>query len=197
MAKIRGNYNLLASMLCNYTIANNNRSATFDNNVDKIIDLGVMANDNINTPIKGYFNYENNFTIKRARLICSGVENARPALNSLAARLNFAVVAGLGGKKLDNSDGDTLTNFALYFNKWEEWTEFNINVSPYKTKVDWSEYLSSQKAKPCSLMLLEHAQFFSIDDFNFQSIYAGEKIYPYIEFEIDTAGLVLADGSII
>lgn len=199
MATIRGkNYLLQANTQCSYTLTGANRNATFDiGNQDKVVDAFVMANDVIISPVKGFLNYENLCTIKRARLLPSGAYGARPSPMSVAARLNIAVVAGIGGKKLDNTDGDTLAVFALYFENWDEWTDFNINVEPFKTEVDWDEYQHDADKKPCSFKILEHAQFFSIDDYNIQSAYIGQDIYPIIDFEIDTAGIVLQDGTII
>ena len=199
MTAIRGKkYILQANTQCSYTLTGANRNATFDiGNQDKVIDAFVLANDVIISPVKGFLNYENLCTIKRARLIPSGAYGARPGPVRMAARLNIAVVAGIDGKKLDNTDGDTLTTFALYFENWDEWTEFNINVEPFKTEVDWDEYQHDADKKPCSFKILEHAQFFSIDDYNIQSAYIGKDIYPIIDFEIDTAGIVLQNGTII
>ena len=199
MTAIRGKkYLLQANTQSSYTLTGSNRNATFDiGNQDKVISAYVLANDVIVSPVKGFLNYENLCTIKRARLIPSGAYGARPGPVSMAARLNIAVVAGIDGKKIDNTDGDTLTTFALYFENWDEWTEFNINVEPFKTEIDWDEYLHDVEKKPCSFKILEHAQFFSIDDYNIQSAYIGQDIYPIIDFEIDTAGIVLQNGTII
>lgn len=199
MTAIRGKkYRLQANTLCSYTLTGANRHATFDiGNQDKVIGAFVLANDVIISPVKGYLNYENLCTIKRARLIPSGAYGVRPGPASLAARLNIAVVAGIDGKKLDNTDGDTLTSFSLYFENWDEWTEFNINVEPFKTEVNWDEYQHDADKKPCSFKILEHAQFFSVDDYNLQSAYIGQDIIPFIDFEIETAGIVLQDGTIL
>lgn len=197
MANIRSDYRLMAAAPCNYELTGSNRNATFDINVDQVLNLFVLANDVIISPIKGFLNYENYFRIKRARIYASGGEGVRPALNSLAARINFSVVAGLNGKKLDNTAGDVLASFALYFEKWDEWENFDIKVEPFKTDVNWDEYQHEPDKKPCSLIMLEHAQFFSVDDYNIQSPYIGQTIYPYIHFEIDTAGIILENGDII
>lgn len=199
MAKIRGkNYILQANTQCSYTLTGANRNATFDiGNQDKVIGAFVLANDIIISPIKGFLNYENLCIIKRARLVPSGAYGARPSPATLAARLNMAVVAGIDGKKLDNTDGDTLALFSLYFEHWDEWTEFSINVEPFKTVVNWDEYQHDADKKPCSFKILEHAQFFSVDDYNIQSAYIGQDITPFIGFEIDTAGIVLENGDII
>lgn len=199
MATIRGkNYILQANTQCSYTLTGSNRNATFNiGNQDKVISAFVLANDVIISPVKGFLNYENLCTIKRARLVPSGAYGARPSPVSVAGRLNIAVVAGIDGKKLDNTDGDTLAVFALYFENWDEWTEFNINVEPFKTKINWEEYQHDADKKPCSFKILEHAQFFSIDDFNIQSAYIGQNVYPMIDFEIDTAGIVLQNGAIV
>lgn len=199
MTAIRGKkYLLQANTQCSYTLTGSNRNATFDiGNQDKVIDTFVMANDVIISPVKGFLNCENLCTIKRARLVPSGAYGARPAPVSVAGRINIAVVAGIDGKKLDNSDGDTLAVFALYFENWDEWTDFNINVEPFKTKINWDEYQHDADKKPCSLKILEHAQFFSIDDYNIQSAYIGQDVCPMIDFEIDTAGIVLQNGTIV
>lgn len=199
MAMIRGKkYLLWANTQCSYTLTGANRQATFNiGSQDKVIDTFVMANDVVISPVKGFLNYENLCTINRARLVPAGAWGAHPAPVSVAGRLSIAVVAGIDGKKLDNTDGDTLTVFSLYFENWDEWTEFNINVEPFKKKVNWDEYQHAADKKPCSFKILEHAQFFSIDDYNIQSAYIGKDIHPMIDFEIDTAGMVLQNGTIV
>lgn len=199
MTAIRGKkYLLWANTQCSYTLTGANRQATFDiGNQDKVIDTFVMANNVVISPVKGFLNYENLCTIKRARIIPAGACGARPAPVSVAARLNIAVVAGIDGKKLDNTDGDTLAVFALYFENWDEWTEFNIDVEPFKKEINWDEYQHDADKKPCSLKILEHAQFFSIDDYNIQSAYIGQDVHPMIDFEINTAGILLQNGIIV
>ena len=199
MTAIRGKkYLLWANTQCSYKLTGANRQATFDiGKQDKVIDTFIMANDVVISPVKGFLNYENLCTIKRARLVPSGAWGAHPAPVSVAGRLSIAVVAGIDGKKLDNTDGDTLTVFSLYFENWDEWMEFNINVEPFKTEVNWDEYQHDADKKPCSFKILEHAQFFSIDDYNIQSAYIGQDVHPMIDFEIDTAGMVLQNGAIV
>ena len=195
MAKIQGFYRLRAQLY--------NKAATLaggggelyeftdnDRNVDigsaYRCDLDFVQQDTLS--IDSYngarrFLVNNKILIKRARLVTPGSSELQPSPGEHAAILLLQSYA-------DDGDGNETEGNAIqlkfdFFNKWEEfnvWFE-NFNIvsgdGTYKFKMPDTRW------------------HLNVDDYNIQSAYKNEKLFAFLELEIDTAGLISGSNQLI
>lgn len=175
-----------------YTFTGNNRTAeispdaafmpsflTGDYNPDYGLDLDIN------------FIYDNLINIKRVRINSNGA----PGLQSstpFAAQLFINIICGRMGVKKDATPGDVLGVFGFLIPRWNEWTETSLCIKPFETDTvfDKSQYDLIEGKLPVVFGSLSESEF-KIDDYNVQAAYIGEAFTPSIEFEIDTAGVLI------
>lgn len=194
---IKGKYNVLSLPVFNpgYTFTGNNRTAeispeaafmpsvlTGDYNPDYGVDLDVN------------FIYDNLINIKRVRVNSNGAPGLQSSV-SFAAQLFINIICGRKGQKKDQTDGDILGVFGFLVPRWNEWTETSLCIKPFETNtvIDKSQYDLIDGKIPVVFGTMRESEF-KIDDYNIQSAYIGETFTPSIEFEIDTAGVIIDGG---
>ena len=124
-----------------------------------------------------HFISQNAVNVKRARIRTAGAEGLRPALSSVyAAIIQFRFFRDIGLSD-PLPDNDQIINFTKY-NEWEKvdlsWT------TPNAVDENANEYHIGFRAVDLGL-----------DDFNLQASYVGETFNPFIDLEIDTAGMLI------
>lgn len=124
-----------------------------------------------------HFNSQNAINVKRARLRTAGAEGLRPAVSSIyAAIVQFRLFRDLALSD-PLPDNDQIINFTKY-NEWE-----NVDLSwTTPNAVD-----ENTKAYHLGFRAVD----LGFDDFNLQASYVGESFNPFIDLEIDTAGMII------
>lgn len=113
---------------------------------------------------------KNSLHVVRARLVPNGAPGLQVANGRNAADLLFEVV----------EDGDAIASFGLAFSKWDEWEEKDLYIS----LVEWSNPFN---------ITINDSSVMRCDDFNVQTAYVGETLYPVLELEIESEGDALVD----
>ena len=128
--------------------------------------------------------------IIRAMALLNGAEGARPALNAAAANVS------LNYTSLYQTTELARIKFILpEYNKWYDLNFELFNSPSYRSMQIGSYFLfSPDEVKKEEIdgeeteVNVEH-NFFTIDDFNLQDVYIGEKVYPNLLMEIEAAGM--------
>lgn len=194
---IKGKYNVLSLPVFSsgYTFTGNNRDAeaspetafmpsvlTGDYNPDYGLDLDVN------------FIYDNLININKVRINSNGAPGLQSSV-SFAAQIFINIICGRKGKKKDETDGDILGVFGFLIPRWNEWTETSLCIKPFETNtlIDKSQYDLIDGKMPVVFGSMSESEF-KIDDYNIQAAYVGKTFTPSIEFEIDTAGVLIGGG---
>lgn len=172
-----------------YELTGNDRNADFHTSAGDV-QLGVYALNSRASNTIVYLLPENDFTIKRARIVAAGGHGLQPGNDTpfLAAKLCF--YAGV-----DNGDG-TFTELDacnMSLTKWGEWEEINKTIKPHK-------YTGGTLPQLCALILRSsggETNSFWCDDYNLQEDYVGQTIKPILEMEVETAGLFDVNDRVI
>lgn len=191
---IKGKYNVLSvpAFTSGYTFTGNNRDAEISPNTAFM--LSVLSGDyspDYGLDLDVNFVYNNLINIKRVRVNSKGA----PGLQSsafYAAQLFINVICGRLGQKKDLTPGDVLSTFGFIIPRWNEWVDTRLCIKPFESNVniDISQYDLIDGKLPVCFGTLSESEF-KIDDYNIQSAYIGEKFTPAIEFQIDTAGVLI------
>lgn len=137
-----------------------------------------------------YIQGNSRIKIIRAMALLNGAEGARPALNAAAANVALNYVSLYQYTELAR------IKFILpEYNKWYE-LNFELFNSPSYRGMSIGSYFifSPDEVKKEEIdgveteVNVEH-NFFTIDDFNLQSVYIGEKVFPNLIMEIEAAGM--------
>lgn len=179
MATIQGKYTLIAKIKAAGTLEKDNRNINFA--VTAPADANILP-DCLNAPKEaaGYavFNSQNDITIKRIRLNANGAPEAQHAPNYYAGAFNLIV----GTKNLD----DTLNvyDFAeIKIPEWGEWYELNLTLLPYK-------YTGGPIDEFCGFFIDIANNVFRIDGQNLDEAFDNLGVTPWLEMEVETAGIV-------
>ena len=124
-----------------------------------------------------HFITQNAVNVKRARIRTAGAEGLRPALSSVyAAIIQFRLFRDLG---LSDPLPDNCQ--IINFTKYNEWEKVDLSwTTPNAVDENTQEYYLGFRAVDLGL-----------DDFNLQTAYVGETFNPFIDLEIDTAGMLI------
>jgi hypothetical protein len=185
MATIQGKYTLIAKVQAAGTLEDANRNVTFS--VTAPADAALIP-DCLNKPINavGYsvINSQYDVTIKRIRLNANGAPGAKHAPNYYAGVFNLI----LGHKELD----DSITEYAtaeIKIPEWGEWYELNLKLCPYK-------YDLGPVNDYCGFYIDVDNNIFRIDCLNLDSAFEGLGVTPWLEMEIETAGVTASSNGI-
>lgn len=194
---IKGKYNVLSApaFSSGYTFTGNNRDAEISPNSEFM--LSVLTGDyspdyGLETDVN--FIYDNLINIKRIRVNSKGAPGLRSSV-FYASQLFINVICGRLGQKKDETPGDVLFTFGFIIPRWNEWINTSLCVKPFESNVniDKSQYDLIDGKLPVCFGTLSESEF-KIDDYNIQSAYIGETFTPSIEFEIETAGVLIGGG---
>ena len=185
MATIQGKYTLIAKIQAAGTLEEGNRNVTFA--VTAPADADLMP-DCLNAPISaaGYsvFNSQTDITIKRIRLNANGAPEAKHAPNYYAGLFNLII----GRKELD----DNITAYdtaKIKIPEWGEWYELNLKLCPYKYDLGpIDEY--------CGFYIDVNNNIFRVDCLNLDAAFEGLGVTPWLEMEIETAGVTASSNGI-
>ena len=178
MANIAGRYGLTINITnAQYTFTDNNRDASFTPQSPDII---VPAN------CAQIFNYgaqalaygESDFIINRARIISSGAPGLQPPELKRAANINFV---------LCKQDGTILDSTQLKIQNWNEWTDINAVLKPYKNNPTWDSFELNNN-KPVYFCPKYINSLYCLDDYNLQSAYVGQTFTPILELDVEATG---------
>lgn len=178
MANIAGRYGLTINITnAQYTFTDNNRNAQFtQTSPDIVVPANCVQVNYYGAQALGCG--ESNFVIKRARVISSGAPGLQPPELKRAAQINLA---------LCKQDGTTLDSVILKLQNWNEWTDVNATLRPYKNNPSWSAIEINQH-KPVYFSPRYLNSYFNVDDYNLQSAYVGEKVSPILELDVEATG---------
>ena len=186
MATIQGKYTLIAKIKAAGTLEADNRNITFG--VTDPNDANLIP-DCLNAPISavGYsvFNSQNDVTIKRIRLNANGAPGAQHAPNYYAGVFNLII----GVKELD----DSITAYdkaQIKIPEWGKWYELNLKLCPYNYKLGpVDEY--------CAFYIDVDNNIFRVDGLNLAEAFEGLGVTPWLEMEIETAGIVSSSNGVL
>lgn len=183
MAEIRGKYTVYSFLPITYALTGVNRQArfTFDDTQDEI---RLKAQNAPSEPVYGVqLVSQNDFTIKRARIVPRGGAGLLASPGTLAGQLFLNAYT----KDADNNRV-TLDSVHLDFLQWGEWENVNAVLKPYK-----NTGIAEEVPAACSLFISGADSKFTADDFNIQENYIGQGIEALLEMEIETSGLSDSD----
>lgn len=184
--KIAGKYNCYCTISnAEYEFTGNNRGAYYSPTGDTEQRLFLKCTEN---PLLFFprqydtgFIYNNKVTIKRARIISRGANGLRNS-SETAAAIEICIKSFGGG---------LLTPYrGLYFPNWNEWTDINLDFDCWDDPIDLS-----RKNEFLSFYLDNEKSVFYVDDYNIQASYIGQKFYPELELEIETAGMYTTNST--
>lgn len=180
--KIKGQYTLRADItpiVNGYTFTGADRNAESGAISDFMLNL---ACDEISRPILNSVSLisDNKLFVKRARILTSGAEGLRRALNSSIAASVLII-----GRSDDNTTSTALGGFTMGFDFFNKWQDVDFEFLPQKVNDNY--YLSVDK---------QYSKIF-FDDYNIQSAYVGETFKLTLEMIIDTAGVLDVGGVIV
>lgn len=185
MATVQGKYTLIAKIQAAGTLEADNRNITFGVTDPNDAEL---TPDCLNAPklAVGYavFNSQTDVTIKRIRLNANGAPEAKHAPNYYAGVFNLI----LGRKELD----DSITAYdtaKIKIPEWGEWYELNLKLCPYKYELGAIEDY-------CGFYIDVDNNIFRIDGLNLAEAFEGQGVTPWIEMEIETAGVTSSSNGI-
>lgn len=188
-----------------YTLTGNNRHAriklkNYNNDEFKFTSISMYGYDLLSSseqvskeqsrnPLL-YIQGNSKIKIIRAMALLNGAEGARPALNAAAANVS------LNYTSLYGNTGLARIKFILpEYNKWYDLNFELFNSPSYRgTSIGSYFIFSPDDVKKEEIdgeeteVNVEH-NFFTIDDFNLQDVYIGEKVYPNLLMEIEAAGM--------
>lgn len=174
--KILGTYINSAFFSDSYTFTGNDRAAEILPASQKF----VMQTLNSEFTVQTCFKFDTILHIKKARIITPGAPGLQPPPEKYAAKLTM---------RLLNANDVELTSWRMVFSKFDEWEDFNQNITPFES--------GGVKNNPSPFVYLGLNNYLSeinIDDFNIQADYVGETFKPCLQMIVDTAGQQTNNG---
>lgn len=179
---IAGKYNVSAKLNAQYEFTGNNRDATFSiSSPDATLDLSCISSS---TSAFVAVMYDCRVKIKRVRLVSAGAPGLQRSETHRAGSFVLALQAAD-----ENGIYTTLDSVVVKIDNWNEWTATNFDLRPYKTPFNFTDAQVTQH-KPVKFCALYLNSSFYCDDYNVQSAYVGKTFTPWLEMEIETAGMV-------
>lgn len=148
-----------------HTFAGNDRAAHIDISADKNVDMHLLSDIRGSKALLGI---NSNVAIVRARLVAAGA----PGLDVVDRPAGTVKIHFKG-----DVSGESATT-VLTFMKWNEWTTMGITTG------------TGGCVGASASMVVEAGSSFGLDDYNIDSAYVGEAVYPIIELEVDTSGII-------
>lgn len=183
MADIRGKYVVYSFLPITYTLTGENRQGRFSF-YDTQDEIRLKAQNAPSDPVYGVLLvYNNDITIKRARIVPRGGAGLLASPGTLAGQLFLNAYT-----KDAEENRVTLDSVHLDFLQWGEWENVNAVLKPYKN-TGGVENLPTT----CGLFISGAAEKFTADDFNVQDDFIGQGVQALLELEIETAGLSDSD----
>lgn len=180
--EIAGKYNVSAKLNAQYEFTGNNRDATFSiSSPDAPLDLSCVSSST-NAYVAAM--YDCRVKIKRVRLVSAGAPGLQRTETHRAGAFVLAIQAAD-----ENGIYTTLDSVVVKIDNWNEWTDTNFDLRPYKTQFTFTPAQETQH-KPVKFCALFANSGFYCDDYNVQPEYVGQTLTPWIEMEIETAGMV-------
>lgn len=182
MANIANKYCISAKLNAQYTFTGNDRDADFTiASPDVPLDLSCTSSSTT-AYVKPL--YDCILNIKRVRIVSAGAPGLqRPELHR-AANFNLSVASAD-----ENGIYTNLDSVIIKIDNWNERSDVNHALRPFKTHFNFTDAQVNQH-KPVTLFARYMNSEFYLDDYNLQSAYVGQTFTPYLEMEIETAGMV-------
>lgn len=180
MSEVASKYDLVINITnAQHTFTGNNRNAHFVASAPELI-TAANCTQIFAPSAQALAMGENDFTIKYARIISSGAAGVQTPELSRASQLNFG---------LCKQDGTELDSVLLKFQNWNEWTEINAVLRPYKSKPTWldAEIINH---KPVYFSPKVQYSYYNVDDYNINSAYVGQTFSPVLEMIVETSGML-------
>lgn len=180
--KIKGQYTLRADItpiVNGYTFTGADRNAESAATDDFMLSLSC---DEIDRPILNSVSLitNNKLFIKKARILTSGAEGLRRALNSSIAASVLIV-----GRSANDVTSTALGGFTMGLDFFNQWQDEDFEYLPQKVNENY--YLSIDK---------QYSKLY-FDDYNIQDEYLGQTFKATLEMIIDTAGVLDVGGVIV
>lgn len=155
-----------------YTYTNNARTASV--NFSQACDLVFKANiADLNNYGEKKFATDKKLVIKRAQIVTNGSTGIGAANGKMAAELN------IGCACLTASPAELGDNFKMVFSGYNNWESFGYEV-PLQAFSD-----TSYSLVVATLDNHGNPSHLTIDDYNLQSAYNGQKLRAWLELEVD------------
>ena len=159
-----------------YTYSNNARTASV--NFSQACDLIFKANiADLNNDGEKKFATDKKLVIKRARIVTNGSKGIGAANGKMAAELNIGCIC------LTASPIELGSDFKMVFSGYNNWESFGYEV-PLQAFSDTSYNLVvatfDRHGNPSHL---------TIDDYNLQGAYNGQKLQAWLEIEVESEGI--------
>lgn len=185
MTETQGKYTLIAKVQASGTLEADNRNIEFA--VTNPANAALLP-DCLNAPklAAGYavVNSQYDITIKRIRLNANGAPGAQHAPNYYAGVFDLI----LGKKELD----DSITQYdkvQIKIPEWGEWYELNLKLCPYNYQLGPVDEYSG-------FYIDVDNNVFRIDGMNLADAFNNMGVTPWIEMEIETAGITASSNGI-
>lgn len=185
MATIQGKYTLIAKVQAAGTLEADNRNINF---AVTSAENAELRPDCLNAPIlaAGYtvFNSQRDIILKRIRLNANGAPEAKHAPNYYAGVFNLIV----GRKELD----DTITPYdraQVKIPEWGEWYVLNLKLCPYN-------YQLGPVDEYCGFYIDVANNSFTVDGLNLADAFNNMGVTPWLEMEIETAGIFASSNGV-
>lgn len=180
--KIKGLYTLRADItpiVNGYTFTSADRNAECAATDDFM--LYLFCNE-IERPILNSVSLitNNKLFVKKARILTSGAEGLRRALNSSIAASVLIV-----GRSENDITSTALGGFTMGIDSFNQWQDVDFEYLPQKVNENY--YLSIDK---------QYSKIY-FDDYNIQDKYIGQTFRATLEMIIDTAGVLDVGGVIV
>ena len=182
MAKILGKYIIRASLVdfsTEFTFQNADQDTRLTVNSDTLLSCTCA---DITRPVNNAVSFVKNNVLKvrGVRILTTGAEGLRCGKNDKAANLLF-VAQGL------QDTSTPVGSFQVNVDRYNEWEPVNI---------DFLCNIASAPNENFYLSLDHTYSFLSLEDFNIQDDYIGLGFTPFVELQIDTAGIFDYDGKV-
>lgn len=184
---ICGVYNIIANITDCFNssgilLANSGRNVNVNAAHGNKLSFNLVSNGTYSEYVR--FIKQNVLKIKKARLITVGAEGLR-AGNAYT----MAASIMLEPRKEDDQSGTSNNFCVLKFPRFNEWTEFNIDLNLWQNSTITGDVVH--------LGLVSQMSDIHFDDYNIQSAYVGERFKLSLEMIVDTAGMIKWNGGII
>lgn len=181
MSKILGKYIIrasLASFSTGFTFQNADRDTRLTIAADEILNFACA---DLSRPVNNAVSFVKNniLKVRGVRIITTGAEGLRGGLNDFASNLLFTAYS-------TNDTSAPLNSFQVCVDRFNEWQPVNIDFLVDQDAPNENFYIG----------LNFNYSFMSLEDFNVQEDYIGEGFVPFVELEIDTAGIFDYSGEL-
>lgn len=178
--KIMGQYWMYADIDAEYTFTGADRNVSFSPTSNSL-NFYLLGGSKYDAPNSAAFLKNNKIVVKKFKFTPMGAKGCRTSQN---VGTNCVAIHGV-------NYGETLFDNVLFTaTNWGEWNDCNIIIEPFKAQGSDSD--------PHVYFELDNAySYFTVDDYNIQAAYVGQKMKVRLELMVDTAGVDIYHGGII